>query len=298
VVECKGIGATLTYTRALQKLGLHLKTLHTAPPIALAIITRLRQWRKYGDNHLPPFRNHDLYGSHHAADDQDKIGWYIFLLGRLFKKWSDSQQRYIYSLHRKNSGRRWVSSVIQKARDIAWDIWEQRNDINQNTMHPWRAAEVVGIKAQLRVLYRGGSDSLLPIDHHLFSKLEATLQLGEPNLMLQWITSVLTAYRRAAVATKNIKQTMTAERALMQSGSHDHLLQTRASLGPTINNHITYSYHLSTYINKSHGQSYPQLIKLFQAPTTVAGKPSSLRSRKIRNFQSTSGKSKVFRGSH
>jgi hypothetical protein len=216
VVECKGTGATLTYTLALQKLGLHLQTLDTAPSIALAIITRLRQWRKYGDNHLPPFRNRDLYGSHHAVADQDKIGWYNFMLGRLSKKWSDSQQRYIDSLHRKNSGRRWASSVIQKALDIAWDMWEQRNDINQNTMHPRRVVEVDEIKAQLRVLYRRGSDSLLPIDHHLFSKSEATLQLGEPNLMLQWITSVLTASRRAAVATKNIEQTMTAERALMQ----------------------------------------------------------------------------------
>ncbi len=83
-------------------------------------------------------------------------------------------------------------------------------------MHPWRALEVDKVKAQLRILYRRGSESLLPIDCTLFSKSEATLQLGEPRLMLQWITSALTASRRAAVAANNLKRTMMAERALMQ----------------------------------------------------------------------------------
>jgi hypothetical protein len=95
-------------------------------------------------------------------------------------------------------------------------MWEQRNNVNQNTMHPQSAAAVEEIKAQLRVLYQHGSNSLLPINCHLFSKSAATLQLGEPNLMLQWITSALTAFRRAAVATHNLERTMTAKRALMQ----------------------------------------------------------------------------------
>ena len=217
VVECKGSGADLTYSSALNNLEKTLSTLDTYPPIATAIITRLRQWRIYGDHQLPPLRQRNIYGSHHAVIDQDKIGWYNFLLGRLSKKWSDSQQRYIDSLKRKNSGRRWTSSVIQKALEIAWDMWEQCNDINQNTMHPRRAEEVDDIKAQLRVLYRRGYDSLLPIDRHLFSKSEATLQKGEPKLMLQWINSVLTATRRAAVAANDLERTMHSERALMRN---------------------------------------------------------------------------------
>jgi hypothetical protein len=94
-------------------------------------------------------------------------------------------------------------------------MWEQRNDVNQNTMHPRRAVAVEEIKAQIRILYQRGSDSLLPIDRHLFSKSVATLQLGEPNLMLQWINSALTASRRAAVAADDLDRTMTAERSLM-----------------------------------------------------------------------------------
>jgi hypothetical protein len=216
IVECKGTGTELTFTLATQKLEAHLTTLDTAPPIITAIMTTIRQWQKYGDDHLPRLWQRDIYGAHHAVGSQDKIGWYKFLLGRMSKKWSDSQQRYIRSMRRKNSGRRWTASVIQKALDIAWDMWEQRNDINQNTMHPRRAANMEEIKAQLRESYHCGRNSLLPIDPYLFSKAEASLLMGEPNLMLQWIYSFLTATRRAAVAEEDLERTMTSKRALMR----------------------------------------------------------------------------------
>jgi hypothetical protein len=148
----------------VQKLKANLTTLDTAPPIITAIMTRIQQWQNHGDNHLPPLCQWDIYGSHHAAESQDKIGWYNFLLGRMSKKWAGSQQRYIDSMKRKNSGRRWTALVIQKALDIAWDMWEQRNDINQNTMHPRWVTDVEEIKAQLQASYQCGRNSLLPID--------------------------------------------------------------------------------------------------------------------------------------
>jgi hypothetical protein len=107
-------------------------------------------------------------------------------------------------MRRKNLARRWTASIIQKALNIAWDMWEQRNDINQNTMHPRRVSDVEEIKAQLRDLYHCGHNSLLPIDRHLFSKSQTTLLLGEPHLMQQWINLFLTATRRAAKATEDL----------------------------------------------------------------------------------------------
>jgi hypothetical protein len=53
VVECKGKGSDITFTLAVQKLEANLTTFDTVPPIITAIMTKIRQWRKYGDNHLP-----------------------------------------------------------------------------------------------------------------------------------------------------------------------------------------------------------------------------------------------------
>ena len=95
-------------------------------------------------------------------------------------------------------------------------MWEQRNDIKHNTLHPRRAAEVARIKVQLQLLYRKGSAGLLPQDRLLFSKNEAKLLRGSPIEMLQWTTSVLNAHRRAAVAKDDQEATMRSERNLMQ----------------------------------------------------------------------------------
>ena len=216
VVECKGTGADLTFTLAIQKLDISMTTLDTAPHIQKAILKRLNQWRKYGDKDLPRFRDYDMWGTQHAVQEQDEIGWYQFLLGRFGRKWSDAQQRFIDSLQKKNTGRRWIISLIQKALDVAWDMWEQRNDVKHNTLHPRRAAEVLDIKVQLQLLYRTGRKGFLTQDCLLFSKSEATLLKGDPSDMLQWITSVLNATRRAAQAKNDLEATMQSERALMK----------------------------------------------------------------------------------
>jgi hypothetical protein len=91
VVKCKGTGADIIFTLAVQKLQANLTTLNTAPPIIAEIMTSIRQWHKHGENLLPRLCQQDIYGSHHAVESQDKIGWYNFLLGQMSKKWSSSQ---------------------------------------------------------------------------------------------------------------------------------------------------------------------------------------------------------------
>ena len=126
------------------------------------------------------------------------------------------QQRYIDSLHKKNTGRHWASSLIQKALNVSWDMWEQRNEICHNTLHPRRAVEVQLIKSQLSLLFRQGSTAYLPQDRLLFSKPETTLLQGSPCEMLQWIYSVRLASNRAAAAQDDLYKSMEPERSAMQ----------------------------------------------------------------------------------
>ena len=216
VVECKGTGADVTFALTVQKLDIGLTGLDTAPYLQKAILKRVQQWRKFGDRDLPRFTDYDRWGTQHAVAEQDRIGWYQFFLGRLGKKWSDAQQRYIDSLNQKNTGRRWTIAIIQKAIDMAWDMWEQRNDIKHNTLHPRAALAVLDIKVKLQLLYRKGCNGFLSQDKLLFSKSEVKLLKGEPNEMLQWISSVQHAKKRAAQAKKDRAATMQIERALMK----------------------------------------------------------------------------------
>jgi hypothetical protein len=104
VVECKGTGTDFTFSLALKKLATALTTMATAPHLSSAIILRLQQWWKHGDRKLPKFRNFDQWGTQHVVREQDRIGWYQFLLGRIARNWSDAQQRFIDSLHKRKTG--------------------------------------------------------------------------------------------------------------------------------------------------------------------------------------------------
>jgi hypothetical protein len=95
-------------------------------------------------------------------------------------------------------------------------MWEQRNDVKHNTLHPRCAAEVGHIKVQLQLLCRKGTAGLLAQDRMLFSKTEVKLLKGSTIKMLQQTTSVLLAAERAAVAKNDQEATMHSERSLTE----------------------------------------------------------------------------------
>ena len=190
--------------------------IETAPSLLAAIMKRLRQCRRLGDHALPKFQGFDQWGTQHAVREQDGIGWYQLLHGRVALKWSDSQQRYIDSLQKKNTGRRWTISLIQKALDVAWDMWAQRNKIMHNTLHPRAAAKVAHIRVQLQLLYWKGRACLLAQAGSSFVNRRPSSSKDLQSTMLQWTTSILTATSRAASAKHDQEATMASERSLMK----------------------------------------------------------------------------------
>jgi hypothetical protein len=44
-------------------------------------------------------------------------------------------------------------AIIDKVWNISWDMWEHRNHIKHNTMHPRKLAALENIKEQLQNIY-------------------------------------------------------------------------------------------------------------------------------------------------
>ena len=170
-----------------------MRKLSTAPEIRKHVLQRILFWRKWQHHIAPNSPQPDLFGVHEAVKDQDRIGWYNFLLGRLSTKWSDAQERYLQSLKKRNSGRRWTIAVLDKTWDISWDMWEQRNGIAHNTLHPRRLAKLLELQNEVRTLFGEGNEDLLPRDRRLFDKGIDTLLQGSEIELKQWSTSVLLA---------------------------------------------------------------------------------------------------------
>jgi hypothetical protein len=91
-------------------------------------------------------------------------------------------------------------TIISKLWDIAWDMWQHRNHITYNTLHPKKQLEMDRIGQKVEQLYVQGSTELLPWDQPLLLKSLATLKKGNGNEQEQWVTSVILAKQRAAIA--------------------------------------------------------------------------------------------------
>jgi hypothetical protein len=59
----------------------------------------------------------------------------ISLEGRPALGWSGVQQRYYEWLGGRRSGLRWLTALIQKLWDIAWDMWDNRNRVLHEQEH-------------------------------------------------------------------------------------------------------------------------------------------------------------------
>ena len=61
-----------------------------------------------------------------ALEAQSRLGWGSLLLGLPSTEWAHVQDVYFKSIHSRRSGRRWVTELIQKLWDVAWDLWAYR----------------------------------------------------------------------------------------------------------------------------------------------------------------------------
>jgi hypothetical protein len=224
VVQCKGTGTDEIFELAVQKLEVTLCDKFTAPRIKTALTTRIRQWRQHSNNHttdqetiFPFFRHYDEFGTKAAVAEQDKIGWYNLLLGLMSTKWTDAQQKYLESIGKRNTGKRWTIAIINKLWDIAWDMWSHRNHITHNTIHPRKRQELDILKQQIQELYLQGPQELLSQDRPLFDKSVEKLLKGNAKEQEQWVISVKLAQHRAEAYKEEQYPSMQPERSLMEN---------------------------------------------------------------------------------
>ena len=93
------------------------------------------------------------------------MGWFQAVLGLLSHKWAYIQHLYLQSLGAKVTGLRWISSIIRKLWDTAWDTWNHLNHTLHTPEGPFKMALliiiiiiiiIVTIKGSAPVLFTSG----------------------------------------------------------------------------------------------------------------------------------------------
>jgi hypothetical protein len=106
VVRCKG---NAIFEVAVQKLEITRGDKFTAPDIIAALGKRIRQRRKHSNDQTidqatprPGYYKNDESGTKAAVVEQERIGWYNLLLGRMSTKWMDAQTEVSRITRQKN----------------------------------------------------------------------------------------------------------------------------------------------------------------------------------------------------
>jgi hypothetical protein len=125
VMLCSAPQAQRQWELSITSLDQWLTKVLTLPDLQKAIITCLRAWRNQDNNYPNP--SYNWPGVNDIILDQDIVGWQSFLEGCILHSWAAKQQEYYNWIKRRNTGKRWITTLIKKLWEISWNMWEQQN---------------------------------------------------------------------------------------------------------------------------------------------------------------------------
>jgi hypothetical protein len=120
VWQCQDEEAKRVWQDAIFELKVWMESQETLPAIITAICDNLTNWQE----ELPPTDSSEEW-----ANIQNNIGWVIGLEGCLSHACRQWQHEHFMSISSKRSAFRWITALIQKLWQVAWNIWEHGNSI-------------------------------------------------------------------------------------------------------------------------------------------------------------------------
>ena len=208
MMKCTKEGATETFAEGMERLDLHMTEQQTCPQLQQAILDGINSWR---DATPRPRPNNIPYQLRWALQDQDRIGWYNFQLGRVAIRMTEYQNDYYRKQDSKKTGLRWTVALIHKLMATAWDMWEHRNAILHGTTNDYHTKrETAKADRTITKEFLKGKKDILRRHKHLFRSKRRVLNLNLTDKR-RWLDSVKGA-RKAWKHSQDSMPTYTGER--------------------------------------------------------------------------------------
>ena len=216
VWQCRDPRAIRVWTESVDKLRQWMVGAQTHPDITSFVCSRLMTWK----TDVPPADHESLFpGITTAMEIQDDIGWRATLEGSWAQEWADVQRRYYLWIDSQKSSRRWISQLIRKVWEVAWDQWEHRNGLQHE---PERLAQIEdpNLNDDIRAEYRLGPVGLLPRDHYHFQTPLAEMLRANLVTRQRWLANVSAAReRRDALGRASRRRQRQALRNWLSAGT-------------------------------------------------------------------------------
>jgi hypothetical protein len=210
VLQCPAPRARAQWEASVDKLEAWLIKSATMPALRNAILNRLQAW-KTGDT--TPAPSYSWPGVDDLVSAQAQVGWRVFLEGGLLKAWAAKQQEYYDWLSRRNTGKRWTTTLIKKLWEISWDMWEHRNGELHNPTSPAALREHARLDALITIEYQK-TRTLVKKDRRWFRRPQTLVFTEAINYKLQWLESVTLARARYS---RRQRKDLTIERKGMRN---------------------------------------------------------------------------------
>ena len=208
MMKCTKEGANETFAEGMERLDLHMTEQQTCPQLQQAILDGINSWR---DDTPRPRPNNIPYQLRWALQDQDRIGWYNFQLGRVAIRMTEYQNDYYRKQDSKKTGLRWTVALIHKLMATAWDMWEHRNAILHGTTNDYHTKrETAKADRTITKEFLKGKKDILRRHKHLFRSKRRVLNLNLTDKR-RWLDSVKGA-RKAWKHSQDSMPTYTGER--------------------------------------------------------------------------------------
>lgn len=186
VLRCPQLAAIQTWEASLQKLSNWMLEVKTDPELKDALIAHLRHWKQPSQlltpTTLPPYLQELL-------QEQENIGWHNFLEGFVSIGWAEIQARYYIGIRSRRSSRQWVTALVKKVWLVAWDQWQQRNEIVHQQQQPTQR-QISRLDRQIQHQYKRGTSGLALHDHYLVNRPISTLMKSFTSVKVQWLHAI------------------------------------------------------------------------------------------------------------
>ena len=192
VLRCPAPRAVAKWDASIAMLRTWLVQANTMPALRLTILQRIKAWKNNEDTTPPTYA---WPGVNDLVTAQDLVGWRAFLEGCVLQAWAAKQQEYYDWLEKKNTGRRWVETLIKRLWQISWDMWEHRRGELKNPSSPALLREHARLDALIAPEYED-IRRLAKKDRRWFRRPKEVIFTETIAYKLQWLESVSLARQR------------------------------------------------------------------------------------------------------
>jgi len=131
-----------------------------------------------------------------GAQEQDLLGWELMMEGVISRQWRETQAVYWKTYKSRKSSKWWMTVLIQKLLQIAWDMWQHQNHVLHNSKSNQSTILEGNTNAQLQAIYDLGSSSI-PKEARILWKCTKKELIALPLYKQQWIEMAIIAQQKS-----------------------------------------------------------------------------------------------------